>query len=87
MDDGTVYDYTTAGFDKFFSRSVDNIAQANLDSQGPVAIAQRFDDTQVSGALGNVLSLGNITIDGVKGRISVYDDNRNETIRIGELDD
>lgn len=87
MDDGTIYDYTTAGFDKFFSRSVDNIAQANLDSQGPVAIAQRFDDTQVSGALGNTIRLGNIYIDGVKGRISFFDDNGREYMRQGELDD
>lgn len=86
MNDGT-YDYTTAGFDGFLSRSIDDLSQINLGSQGPVSTAQAFDRTQVSGAIGDSFQVGRITIDGVSGRISILDENGNEVIRIGELDD
>lgn len=80
------YDYTTSGFDKFLSRSVDDIQQMNLDSAAPPSTAQAYDRGQVSGAIGNTIRVGKIQIDGVKGRISIYD-GENEVVRIGELDD
>lgn len=82
----SLYDYTAAGFDKFLSRSIDDIQQQNLDSTGPASLAIPFDRTQTSGSLGNIIRVGNISIDGVKGRISIYDGD-NEVVRLGELDD
>lgn len=79
-------DYIAAGFDPFLSRSIDNLSQFNLDSQGPVSTQIPFDRAQVSGMLGDTLVIGKIKIDGGKGRISVYDDNGNENTRIGDLD-
>lgn len=78
--------YLDSGFDAFLSRSIDDLSQVNLDSQGPQTTAMRYDSAQVSGSLGNTLQIGKVHIDGVSGRISVFDDNGNETIRIGELD-
>ena len=80
------YDYTEAGFDAFLSRSIDNLSQINLDSQGPQTTQVRYDSAQVSGALGDTLRIGSIHLDGVKGRISIYNED-NEVVRIGELDD
>lgn len=80
------YSYLDAGFDPFLSRSIDNLSQVNLDSQGPATTQIAYDRSGVSGSLGNILQIGKIQIDGVKGRISVYDDSGNENIRIGELD-
>ncbi len=81
------YDYITSGFDSFLCRSVDETPQQTLNSQGPVSTQIRYDAAQVSGALGDVLSVGKIKIDGVKGRISVFDNSGNENTRIGELND
>lgn len=58
-----VYDYTVSGFDNFLSRSVDNLVQVNLDSQGPTTTAMRFDSAQTSGMLGNKIQLGNVILD------------------------
>jgi hypothetical protein len=79
------YTYEQAGFDGFLSRSIDNLSQVNLDSAGPQSTAIRYDSAQVSGLLGNTIRIGSIYLDGVKGRISIYDGN-NEVIRLGELD-
>lgn len=79
-------DYEQAGFDGFLSRSIDDVQQTNLESTGPISTQVRFDASQISGSLGDQLTIGNIKLDGVKGRISVYD-GENEVIRIGELDD
>lgn len=81
------YSYETAGLDNFLSRSIDNLTQVNLDSSGPQSTQMRYDSAQSSGSIGDAIQLGKVKIDGVAGRISVYDDNGNEVIRIGELDD
>ena len=86
MDDGSSYDYTQAGLDGFLSRSIDDLSQVNLSSQGPQSMSMAYDRAQVSGSLGNTLQVGKVHIDGISGRISVFDDSGNETIRIGELD-
>lgn len=67
------YDYLSAGFDNFLSRSIDGLTQFNLSSQGPVSNQIRFDAGQVSGAMGDVIKFGNILIDGANGRILFYD--------------
>lgn len=68
------YDYEASGFDAFLSRSIDNLSQANLDAGGPLSNQLRYDATQVSGLLGDVVRFGNITIDGVKGTIAIGSD-------------
>jgi hypothetical protein len=80
------YSYTDAGFDGFLSRSIDNTSQNNLDSQGPLSNSIRYDSQQISGAVGDSMRVGNIIIDGVKGRISVYDSGK-EVARLGSIDD
>jgi hypothetical protein len=84
--DQSDYDYTTSGFDGFLSRSVGSPQQDNLSTGGVQSNQIAYDRMQVSGALGDSIQVGKIRIDGVKGRISVSDDNGNEVIRIGELD-
>lgn len=81
------YSYTDAGFDSFLSRSIDNTPRVNLDSQGLVSTAIRYDSAQVSGMLGDTLTIGKIRLDGATGRISVVDENEVETVRIGDLGD
>lgn len=82
------YDYTNAGFDKFFTRSVDVFGAQSADASSPVySTAIPFDRGQQSGSFGNIVRFGNVQIDGVKGRISIYDENNREVARIGELDD
>ena len=38
-------------------------------------------------SLGDAIKVGNISIDGRNGRISVFDDAGNEVVRIGDIDD
>lgn len=61
--DGEDYSYVTAGFDGFLSRSIDDLTQVNLESQGPQSTAMRYDSAQVSGMLGDTLQMGNVHID------------------------
>ena len=80
------YDYETAGFDPFLSRSIDQVGATLADSENMNYSRQmNFDQQQVSGSLGDVLRVGNIQLDGVQGRISVYDGDNNEVVRIGSL--
>lgn len=67
------YDYNSAGFDNFLSRSIDNLNQTNLDSQGPISTQFRFDSAQISGALGDRFTIGNILFDGSEKRITMTD--------------
>lgn len=76
-------DYTAAGFDSFLSRSVDDLPQTNLDSKGPANNAMPFDRTQVSGALGDTVKIGNIFLDGANSRI-IMNDGTNDVLLIGE---
>lgn len=78
-------DYTESGFDGFLSRSIDNLSQVNLDSQGPVSTSQRFDSTQVSGMLGDTLQIGGILLDGANGKITITDSSGNVVVILGEL--
>jgi hypothetical protein len=90
MDDqqNLVYDYNTAGFDKFFVRNHTGPVNQSADvTMVPPSTAIPFDRGQQSGSFGNIVRFGNVFIDGVKGRISIYDENQREVARIGELDD
>jgi hypothetical protein len=78
------YTYETVGFDNFLCRSVGDIPQQNLDSQGPVSTQIRYDAAQVSGALGDTLTVGNIKIN--KTNI-IVNDGQNDRLLIGEQQD
>jgi hypothetical protein len=75
------YSYETSGFDSFLSRSIDNLSQATLDSNGPSNTAFAYDRAQISGALGDTFNIGNIKFDGKAGVISVGD-----WLKIGSLE-
>lgn len=77
------YSYTEAGFDSFLSRSIDNLTQVNLDSQGPQSTQMRFDSAQVSGALGDTLRLGKVKLNGAQGNITINDGN-NDFFLVGD---
>lgn len=84
---GSVFDYTQAGFDPFLSRSIDGTGAPNLAMEVPLVPNQAiaFDQTSISGMLGDKLKIGSVTLDGANGRISVFDTNNNEVVRVGEL--
>jgi len=83
------HDYTDAGFSPFMTRSIDETGASNLDGESQVSqLGSRemnYDQSPTTGNLGSVIQIGNIKIDGVTGRISIYDDNGNEVTRIGAL--
>lgn len=83
------YNYQNAGFDAFMSRSIDitgnGTTLANfIPTYNP--FATNLNQTQVTGSLGNIMQVGNISINGVTGRIELTDSNNNVVIRLGELD-
>lgn len=79
-------DYTDKGFNGFLERSIDNLPQVSLDSPGPRSTSQRYDDTQVSGPLGDILKFGQVQLDGPNNRIIVRDDS-NLRVVIGQQED
>jgi len=82
------YDYTTAGFNGFLSRSTKSnpLAMTLNDQTGQGSGSTiNLDRVQINGALGNLLSLGRITIDGINGRIVVSDENDVQTAWLGNL--
>lgn len=95
------YNYTSSGIDDFLSRSIDQVSwQSSLDSTiampGSGALgslpapqgnnATRFDATQTTGSMGDTLQVGNITIDGINGAISVTDPTTdNIVVQIGNI--
>lgn len=78
---GSDYNYEAAGFDGFMSRSIDNLVQVNLDSNGPASTQMRFDSTQVSGFMGDTLQIGAVRIN--RSSITMTD-GRNTRLLIGE---
>lgn len=82
------HDYESAGFNGFFRRSIgSNPAATTLRSlNGRGASRQlNFDDQQVSGSLGDKLKIGTIVQDGKSGAISIFDEQGNEVVRLGEV--
>jgi hypothetical protein len=89
MQDNQTYDYLQAGFDAFLNRSIDanTVSTQSLNFLPPIATGQQlnYDQMHVTGALGDNLQIGNITLDGASGRISIFDDEGNEIVRLGAL--
>lgn len=59
MNNDEDYTYESSGLDGFLSRSIDDLSQVNLGSQGPQSTAQAFDRTQVTGVVGDKMRIGN----------------------------
>lgn len=75
------YNYTSAGFDGFLSRSIDRTPQVNLNDPGPVSNSVRYDSTQVSGFLGDTLQIGSVRI--TRTGI-IMNDGTNDVLLIGD---
>jgi len=76
------YNYESAGFNSQLSRGPSG---KGITPDLPPGHA-KFDNTGVSGSLGDVLQVGRIQIDGVNGAIRIFDDRGNQIGVIGELD-
>lgn len=74
------YNYESAGFDAYLSRSIDNVGQS-----APQAMQVNFDQNQISGSLGDTLRIGSIFLDGKAGSIVIYDDQGVPVAIFGEL--
>lgn len=68
---GGDYNYEASGFDGFLSRSIDDLAQVNLDSPGPQTTALPLDRGQQSGGFGNSFRVGNIIFDGINSTVTL----------------
>lgn len=82
-------DYSDSGFDSFLSRSIDNLQQVNLDSQGPYSTATAYDRSQLSGSMGDKFNMGGIgmsakdsTMTVNDGQIQVNDTTSNNAINL-----
>lgn len=80
MDDS--WDYVAAGFDKLLSRGDTPNLAGSLDVQNTSNNAVPFDRTQMSGALGDTIRIGNILLDGANSRI-IMNDGTNDVLLIG----
>jgi hypothetical protein len=88
MQSNEIIDYTRAGFDGFLSRSIEVTANnQTLNLLPAISTGQQlnYDQMQVTGSLGDHLRIGNIDIDGGAGRISIFDSENNEIVRLGAL--
>lgn len=82
------YTYADAGFNGFMSRSLKAVSVAQTLSDGASTSSGtilNFDRQQVAASLGNILTLGRVSIDGVAGRIIVSDQNGVQTGWFGDL--
>lgn len=90
MDNKNVpYDYTSSGFNGFLSRRIrrpDAVTLTGLSNDTPRREID-FDKTTTSGALGDVISVTGIKIDGPNRRISIEDELGTEVGRIGRIND
>lgn len=75
-------DYSQSGFDKFLSKGDNPSLGGSLDNETVINNSLSYDRTQVSGQLGDILQIGNIIIDGRRGKIIV--DDGNERVLIGK---
>lgn len=79
-------DYTAAGFDKLLSRGDSTPIQGPLDSQPMPSRAVAFDRSQVGGSFGDLVRIGNITLNGVDGNI-ILNDGNNDRLLLGKQTD
>lgn len=84
--------YTSAGFNGFFSRSIDAYSSAEALPSVSSVYTQgnqteiNYDNSPTTGTLGSKVQIGNsIVLDGNNEKISIIDGS-NEVVRIGELD-
>lgn len=75
------YNYETAGFDGFLSRSIDNLTRPTLSAPGPVTTQIRYDSAGISGMLGDTLQIGNIRLENTR---IVINDGTNDFLLMGE---
>lgn len=75
-------DWSASGFDGFLSRSIDDLPQVNLDSQGPQSTQMAFDRGQSSGVVGDTFKVGNIIFDGRNSKVIINDDNSDASVII-----
>lgn len=84
-------DYTTAGFNSFFSRSIGSRNYDTLPGASSAATIDNsqeinYDNSPTTGSLGSKIQIGDsIVLDGNNEKISILD-GTNEVVRIGELD-
>lgn len=87
----TIHNYESAGFNGFFRRSIGSPSGLTtlraLSSSKSSSKQLNFDDQQVSGAMGDTLRLGTIYLEGKTGRFKILDDQGNEVVRLGDVDD
>ena len=84
--------YEDAGYNGFFRRTLaSNPTETSLKNVGanrthrPQGI--NFDGSQASGSLGDVIQVGNsIELNGPGERISIKDSERNEVVRLGNME-
>ena len=83
------HDYESAGFNGFFRRSIgSNPTATTLRAlNGRTTRQLNFDDQQVSGSLGDTLRVGVIYLEGKTGRFKIVDDQSNEVVRLGDVND
>lgn len=83
------HDYQDAGFNRFYRRSLGSSADsASLNSLPPSNNRGiNFDNSQISGAMGDNVRVGTIVLNGKIGRISVFEDGTltTETVRLGDV--
>lgn len=75
------YDYESSGFDEFLSRPLYEAQSAPRSSQ------LAYDRSQITGSLGDIFKIGSITLDGVRGRITITEDDGSVVVILGELGD
>ena len=85
------YSYVDAGFSTFLTRSIDDTAAVTLGDMSTQALSTNreinYDQSQTTGSLGSSTRIGNIDLDGVKGRITIFDENNREVVWIGNIGD
>lgn len=82
------YTYEDAGFNGFFRRTLaSNPTASTLRTLGPSGNREiRFDQSQVSGSMGDKFTIGSIVINGVDGRIEVKDPTGKDVGWIGNIE-
>lgn len=65
--------YEDSGFDSFLSRSIDDLQQVNLDSQGPYSTATAYDRSQLSGSMGDSFKMGGISMSARDSQMTLND--------------
>lgn len=86
LDTTSIFDYGSAGFDAFLNRSIDQTSgyypTLNTIPAVNTGMQLNYDQNQITGSLGDVLQIGGILIDGRNRKISIADEQNNETVRI-----